>query len=223
LLRRNLLYLHLIHLIRRIARRRHAPSRPQRCLRYRTSSNIAVLVRLVIHHQLVPITSSSSIGASGILKISGIAAKCLRINRLGVVSAEVQLFQQFLFFLSLLLYDLASSQVGLKLTWAYVGLLQRGWRWDGVSGWVQVGGWLGLRWQGAVMLNRVTFGFGGVVVVHRMWKIGHLSLEVFGGTCCRSSVVQLLAGDVIEYLHLPSFCSQAHLPVAVHWSLRCRI
>ena len=36
-------------------------------------------------------------------------------------------------------------------------------------------------------------------------------------------MVQLLAVDVIEYLHLPSFRSQTHLPVPVHRSLRCRI
>ena len=36
-------------------------------------------------------------------------------------------------------------------------------------------------------------------------------------------MVQLLAVDVIEYLHLPSFRSQTHFPVPVHWSLRSRI
>jgi len=86
----------------------------------------------------------------------------------------------------------------------------------------EVGRWLRLRWQRAVMLNRV-LGFGSVVVVHGMRKLTHLPLVIFGYTCCSSAVVQLLAVDVIEYLHLPSLRSQAHLPVPIHWSLRCWI
>ena len=36
-------------------------------------------------------------------------------------------------------------------------------------------------------------------------------------------MVQLLAVDIVEYLHLPRLRCQAHLPVAIHRSLRCRI
>ena len=36
-------------------------------------------------------------------------------------------------------------------------------------------------------------------------------------------MVELLAVDIIEYLHLPSLRSQAHFPVPIHWSLRRRI
>jgi hypothetical protein len=70
-----------------------------------------------------------------------------------------------------------------------------------------------------VMLCLV-LGFGSVVVVHGMWKLSHLSLVIFGYTCCGSAMVQLLAVDIIKYLHLPSLRSQAHLPVPVQRSLR---
>ena len=224
LLRRNLLDLHLIYLIRRVGDRCHGPSRSQGGLCYSTSSNVTVLVGLVIHDQLMPIHRSCSI--SSILQIASISKLCrLRIYRLWVVSAKVQLFEQFLFFLSLLLYDLASAEVWLKLSRADSGLLQRWRRWDVVSGLVEVGSRLWLRRQRVVMLNLVHW-FSSVVVVHGMWKpLTHLlPLIIFRcNTCSSSTVVQLLAVDIIEYLHLTSFRSQAHLSVSIYWSLSCWI
>jgi len=83
---------------------------------------------------------------------------------------------------------LSSAKEGLQLTRTDVGLLQRRWWWDGVSGLVEVGRWLGLRRERAVMLSRV-LGFGSVVVVHGVWKLGHLPLVFFWCTCCSSTVV----------------------------------
>jgi len=111
-----------MNLIGDIAGRRHAPSRSQGALGDSTASDVAVLVGLVIHYELVAINSACSI--RGILEIASIA-KRLRIYRLWVVPAKVKLFEQFLLFLSLLLYDLASTKVRLKLPRANGGLLQR--------------------------------------------------------------------------------------------------
>lgn len=76
----------------------------------------------------------------------------LRIYTLGVLSAKVQLLKHFLLILTLLLYDLASTKVGLELPGADRGLLERR-RWRDTVGWlVEVGRWLSLRRQRAMVM-----------------------------------------------------------------------
>lgn len=63
--------------------------------------------------------------------------------------------------------------------------------------------------------------FGSVVVVHGKWKLTHLPLLIFWCHRCSSTVIEVLAIDIIEYLHLPSLGSQAHFPMPINRTLRC--
>ena len=85
--------------------------------------------------------------------------------------------------------------------------------------WLEAVWKLSLRRQRTMMLHRI-LGFGSVVVVHWEWQLTHLPLLVFLGSACSCSMVQVLAIDIIEYLHLTSLRSQAHFPMAINWTLR---